>query len=155
MELTAEANHETGCPKLKFEPGMRRLLDGFLTSCKHGQAVKVKITRLRASKTDQQNRMIWGLLIATIKACLDDRGIDLGTLMPSANIPEGQPVPRDVIMQILYATCNDVGDQGERKTLGKMDVVETSRFFEKCRNYVASAWGIIVPDPDQNWREKL
>ena len=140
--------------RLKFSEVMRGLWKSFLQSCKPGQALSLEIKRLRPNKSHQQVKMIWGLLIESIKRELDDRGIDLGTLIPAARVPHGIPCPREVIMSILYATCNDVGDQGERKTLSKMDIAEAGRFFEKCRNYVAGAFELDIPDPDPRWQQK-
>lgn len=139
--------------KLTFSPAMRGFLESFLKSCKPDQTVIVSLKKQRKKQTDAQRRTIWGLLIGTISNSLDEMGIDLGCLVPHADIPDGQPIPKDVIMAILYATCNDVGENGERKTLSNMDIQETSLFFEKCRNYVASRWGVVVPDPDPFWRE--
>ena len=155
MKLTATVQTIDGSARLQFAPGMRKLLDSFLQSCKDGQAVTLEIKRLRAKGTYQQCKTIWGLLVMSIKHGLDEMGVDFATLISSDKMPPGLPVPKDVIMQILYATCNDVGDNGERKTLSQMDIVERMRFFDRCRDYAASAWGIIVPDPEPNWREKL
>ena len=81
--------------------------------------------------------------------------MDLATFLNSPLIPAGLEVPDDVIQAVLYACCNDVGDDGERKTLSKMDTIEASRFFEKCRNHAASAWHIEIPDPSPTWTKEV
>ena len=83
----------------------------------------------------------------------DERGWDLAAIIPALKIPTGYPVPRDVIASILYATCNDVGESGERKTLSKMNTTEASKYFERCRDYPAIRWRIAIPEPNPNWKE--
>ncbi len=85
---------------------------------------------------------------------MDERFWDLATIIPEAKIPDGYPVPISVIESILYATCNDVGDNGERKTLSKMNTIEASRYFDKCRNYAAIRWHIQIDDPNSEWNKK-
>ena len=112
-----------------------------------------RIDRVAKPKTHQQVKMHFGLVVSMIKYAFDERGIDLATLIPSVKIPPGRPVPKDVIQQILYACCNDVGDEGERKTLSKMNTIEASRFFDACRDHAARIWRIQIPEPNINWKE--
>ena len=139
---------------LTVPPGIAALRSGVLSSLKPGTAVKETLKRSLPNKTHQQVKMLWGLMIATLKQEFDERGYDLKALMPAARIPDGIPIPRDGIMSMLYATCGDVGPNGERKTLSKMDIAEAACFFERCRDYAASAWGIQIPDPDPNWQQR-
>jgi len=126
----------------------------FIASLKPGQVVVETLKLYRKPKTDQQVRTIWGLLIETVKQGLDEMGFDMAVLFPTAQIPPGIPCPREVLMQVFYAACNDVGEMGERKTLSQMNTIEAATFFDKCRDHAASVWGIVVPDPDPNWRMK-
>ena len=112
-----------------------------------------RIDRVAKPKTHQQVKTHFGLVISMIKYAFDERGIDLATLIPGHKIPPGRPVPKDVIQQILYACCNDVGDEGERKTLSKMNTIEASRFFDACRDHAARIWHIQIPEPDKDWRK--
>jgi hypothetical protein len=75
-------------------------------------------------------------------------------LMPGLKVHPGYSVPADVLQQLFYATCNDVGDNGERLTLSKMSTIQASHFFEKCRDYAANQWHIFIADPDPNWKGK-
>jgi hypothetical protein len=125
----------------------------FLASCKPGTVVKETLLRHRPEKTHQQVKLIWGLLIEHVKKGLDAMGFDLATLFPTAQVPPGVPCPREVLMQLFYACCNDVGENGERKTLSQMNTVEAAAFFEACRDHAARTWGIIVPEPDPNWKQ--
>jgi hypothetical protein len=133
---------------------MAQLKENYLRRCKDGTQVAISIKRIRPGKTHQQVKCHWGLVVGTIRQEFANRGMDLATFLNSPTIPEGLEVPADVIQAVLYATCNDVGENGERKTLSQMNTVEASLFFEKCRTYTASAWDIQIPEPNSNWREK-
>ena len=141
--------------RLIYPPVIAGLRDSFLKSCKPGTVVKEKLTRQYPKKSQQQIKTIWGLVIEMVKREFDDRGWDLNILLPTANIPSGIPVPRDVFKTVFYAACSNVGDQGERRTMSEMNILEMSRFFENCRDHAARTWGIVVPDPDPAWRDKL
>lgn len=136
---------------LMFSEAQQRLRTEFLNSLGMSNVIE-KITRVSKPKSHQQIKMHFGLVIMTIKYAFDERGIDLASLIPGNKIPPGRPVPKDVIQQILYACCSDVGDEGERKTLSKMNTIEASRFFEACRDHAARTWHIQVSDPDKDWR---
>lgn len=139
--------------KIAISPEQLSARDAFLSRMKDGTIVKVTIVRVVAGKTAAQVRCHWGLVINTIRREFEDRGMDLATFLKSPSIPEGLPVPTDVIQAVLYACCNDVGDGGERKTLSKMNTIEASRFFDRCRDYAASAWRIVIPEPNSMWKQ--
>ncbi len=141
--------------QIVMSPQMAALKDNYARRMKDGTKLIIKVTRVTRSKSHQQVKTHWGLVVGTIRREFENRGMDLATFLGSPTIPDGLEVPADVIQAVLYATCNDVGEHGERKTLSKMSTVEASVFFDKCRNYAASAWNIQIMDPDTNWREKI
>ena len=145
----------TDSHQIRYPPAIAELHDSFLRSVKPGTAVKVMMTRFYPKGTHQQKKMIWGLLMESVKRGLDEMGFDLSVLAPTAKIPPGLPIPREVLKEVFYATCGDVGPEGEYRTLSQMDIVETGTFFDKCRAYAAGVRNIQVTDPDQNWRETL
>lgn len=147
MEFVAKVKDGT----LLLSPDMAEMRNAFVRKMKDGTLVRIALTRVGKDKTLQQLRCHWGLVVGTIRREFEDRGMDLATFLRSDTIPEGQPVPADVIQAVLYACCNAVGDAGERKTLSKMNTAEASRFFEACRNYAAAAWNIQIPDPNPAW----
>jgi hypothetical protein len=150
MEFTAH----TKDGKLIMSRDMADMRDHYVHKWKDGTQVRIEIVRVGRNKTVQQLRTHWGLVIGTIRREFDERGMDLATFLRSETIPEGQPVPADVIQAVLYACCNDIGENGERKTLSKMSTWEASQFFDRCRNYAASAWNIQIPDPAPTWKEQ-
>ena len=139
--------------RIEMSPATQGLYENFLRRIKTGADVTVEVKRVGRNKTVQQCRTHWGLVIGTIREQFRHRGMDLATLLNSPTIPDGLEVPADVIQAILYATCNDVGPNGERKTLSRMDTIEASAFFDKCRTYAASAWDVQIPDPDPAWKQ--
>lgn len=141
--------------KLMMSTEMGEMRDAYINNFPDGTQVRISIKRIGRNKSVQQVRCHWGLVIGMIRMEFDDRGIDLRTFLKSERVPPGIPVPADVIQSYLYACCNDVGDDGERKTLSKMNTVEASRFFEKCRNHAASEWSVAIPEPDPNWRMQM
>lgn len=140
--------------QLIFSPETARLKDAYVQKLRESEVILVSIKRVRHAKTLQQLKCHWGLVVGTIRREFADRGMDLATFLNSPTIPDGLEVPTDVIQAVLYATCNDVGENGERRTLSRMSTVEASAFFSKCQNYAASAWGVQIPEPDPAWKEK-
>ena len=140
--------------QIVLSPTIAALRDQYLRKFKDGTPILIRLTRITQGKTYQQVKCHWGLVIGMIRQEFANRGMDLATLLGSPHIPEGIEVPPDVIQAILYATCNHVGEAGERKTMRQMDTFEQSRFFDNCRNYAATAWQIEIPDPDPLWKLK-
>lgn len=137
--------------QIVLSPAMAAMRDNYTRKLKDDTPVRITLLRIAKNKTIQQLRCHWGLVVGTIRNQFRERGMDLATMLGSPTIPDGLEVPSEVIQAVLYACCNDVGDDGERKTLSKMNTVEASRFFDKCRNYAASAWDVQIPDPDPFW----
>ena len=151
MEFHGTAN---GSTQLTYPPAIAELRRTFLESVKPGTLLKETITRFYPKASNQQKSMIWALLIGEFKRALDERGIDMATLFPLAQLPPGLPCPPKVLMEWLYAAYAKIGPDGKMVTLGRMNVEEAATFFEECRNYLATTWHIQVPDPDKEWRTK-
>lgn len=140
--------------RIVMSPQMIALRDNYVSRLKDDTPVTVDIKRITRSKSNQQVKCHWGLVVGMVRQQLSERGIDLATFVGSKTIPVGLEIPAQVIHLMLEATCNAVGENGERKDLSVMDTIEASRFFENCRVYAAGAWDIQIPDPDPRWFEK-
>lgn len=125
-----------------------------LANYKDGTRIVEIIKREVHAKSWEQVKMHWSLTVGTIKAAFDDRGVDTSALIPHAKLPTGTPVSRGLLQEYIYAVCPIFDDDGNRITLSKMSTVQASEFFESIRNYFASNWGIVIHDPDPNWRDK-
>ncbi len=149
----------TSLHTLKHSLGTELLITGFLGSVKPGTTIKTTMVRHYPARSNQQLKMVFGLLLNTIKSTFDDRGWDVALLFNDEDIPSGLPVEVDDIKRKLYLCCGNVGPEGKHKTLGRhrgeepMNVEEAARFFEKCRTWAAGKWQIQIPDPDPNWKD--
>jgi len=123
---------------------------------KDGTMITAEYKILRPSKTSQQVKTHWGLMINTIIAKVSDDGIDTSKflkLMVRPDLPTGIPLTKDFLHELLYILCPIFDDEGKRITLSKMDIEQASRWFDMCMNLMASR-GIYIPDPDPNWKDK-
>jgi len=129
--------------KLCFPETQSGLRTQWLTTLKADARVEEKLTRVRRSKSHQQVKCHWGLVVGMIKQKFDDDGFDV----------MGVPISRDQIQKVLYAKCGAVGDDGEHLTLSKMSTVQASMFFEHCTRWASAQLGLYIPEPDVNWRD--
>ena len=120
-----------------------------------GKFVKERLLLKTALRTNQQIKCHFGLLINTVIAQANDDGLDTSSfleLLVKDDLPTGVGLTKDFLHELFYCVCPVYRD-GQRITLSRMTIEEASRWFEECRNLLASR-GIFVPDPDPNWREK-
>ena len=140
--------------RLSCDPAWAAQRSHYLSTLPDGASVIETLRREGKPKTNAQVRTHWGLVVGFICAWCDANAIDLAELLHSEAIPPAVPVTKDVVQDILYAACNDVGEDGQRKTLSQMSTKEASDFFERCRNFAAHRWQIVIPEPDPNWKDK-
>ena len=117
----------------------------------------LEIHKAKKYKTNQQTKTHFGLLINSVIAQANDDGVDTSNflkLLLQDDLPTGVGLTADFLHQLFYACCPTVNSEGKRITLSKMNTIEASDWFERCRNLLASR-GFYVNDPDPNWREKL
>ena len=126
----------------------------FFKKCKEGQRVCGEFKIERKSKSWSQVKCHWGLMVLTIKESFDDRGIDTSYLLKGVDKPTGNAVSKDLIHDYLYSVCPMYAEDGERITMSdeRCTTVVAMKWFDECRNYVASSWGIHIPDPRPDWR---
>jgi len=132
------------CQKLKFEPATRELMNIWLKSLPPGQIVSVEISKPKVKRSDPQLKAFWGMIMTAAREAMTEQGWDC----------MGVPLADEQIKKLLYHYCGGVGSEGRMVRLSKQNVQECSEFFERCRNWLAN-FGIIVPDPDRNWRDKI
>lgn len=117
-----------------------------------GAIVRREITRVFPGRTHAQLGAIFGLCMRMILDDFEDRGVDLATFLKNENIPPGLPVTIPVLKEYLYAVCGDVGPNKEHKRLSTpMNTQEASVFFDNIRRHAASAWHVVIPDPQPRW----
>ena len=119
---------------------------------KDGTPVVKSLTVPRQGKTNQQVRAIWGLLMAMTLNELNDKGYDTSFLL-NISEPTGNPITKEQLCTYLYEVC-PIYSEGIKITLSKANIEEAAKFFEDCRNFIASQWGIHIPDPNPEWSKK-
>jgi hypothetical protein len=126
--------------------------ESFLKSLKDDTKVIETLRKEGKSKSWEQVKCHWGLVISTILSSFSDNGWDTSILLNLAN-PTGVEVSQGLLQEYLYAACPIYNETGERVTLSKMTTVEASKFFDDVRNYTASQWSIFIPEPRKDLKE--
>ena len=118
-----------------------------------GAAFKSSLVVPRDDKTYQQVKAQWGMVIGMTIEELDSRGYDTSFIY---NLPKptGIAIKPRQLQDYLYVVCPTYAEDGRELTLSKMDIQQASQFFSECRDYLASQWSIVIPDPDPNWRNQ-
>ena len=140
---------------LTLSPLQLKLRRDYLKNMKDDTPVSEEIKPIRKGKTHQQIKTIFGLAIATILDEFEDRGIGTDELL-GLEIPTGNPVSKGMLKEYLYSVCTIYSEDGKRITLSHKDCTTkcASDFFDAIRNFMASQWGVYVPEPDPNWNVK-
>lgn len=130
--------------KLCYAPDQLKARRDYLKSLE-GQMVRETIAKYYQPKSNQQLKAWWGLFAKMVKAEFDYQGIDTSYLLKLDN-PTGIPVSTELLKEYLYGVCPCYQD-GKRVTMRDMDTKQMATFFEECRNFAASQWHIVVPEP--------
>lgn len=142
-------------PKLIYDAINAELLHEFEAQAPNGH-YDVDIRKANKPKTHQQVKTHFGLLINSIIAQANDEGVDTSSflrLLIQDDLPTGIGLNKDFLHQLFYVLCPTYDSEGRRITLSKMSIEEASKWFERCRNLLASR-GFYVDDPNPNWRTK-
>jgi len=126
----------------------------YMDSLKEGTEVSVTYKTIGQAKTHKQVKTHFGLVIATILEAFNDRGWDTSILLGGGT--SGVPVSKGLLQEYLYIVCPMYDDDGNRITLSNKNVtsVKCSQWFDDIRNYAASKWYIVIPDPNPEWRKE-
>jgi len=106
-------------------------------------------------KSHKQVKTIFGLMIADTIAQCNDLGVDVSALLKYLvnDIPKGKGITKDLLHSLMYIICPTTDEEGRRVTLSKMNTKQAYELFESFRNIMAPL-GVVIPDPDPQWREK-
>lgn len=121
-----------------------------------GKPVTEILKKTVKSKTNRQVRTHFGLLIKTVIIKANDEGIDTSkflNMIVQDDLPSGVGLTIDFLHQLFLNVCPVYDDDGKKVTLSKMNTEQASKWFDECRNLLASR-GIYVDEPDPNWQEK-
>lgn len=139
----------------RISPADRKTRDDFIAEAKDG-CYTVEIKRSKKSKSNQQVKAHWGLLVNTILSHADNEGFDTSALlrwMIRDDIPTGVPICKALLQQVLYMVCPIFDENEKRVTLSDMTPEQASRFFNNCRDFLANR-GLYIPEPDPEWKTR-
>jgi len=119
-----------------------------------GKPVTEILKKTVKSKSSQQVKAHFGLLVNTVIARANDEGIDTSEflkLLVRGDLPTGVGLCQKFVHELLYVLCPCTDEEGRRITLSKMTTTQAAEWFDRCRNLLASR-GIYIPDPDPEKR---
>ena len=122
----------------------------WLANQKEGVEIVDTLQIARHNKTNQQVKTYWGLAMQMAVSEFDSRGYDTSYLL-RIDKPTGIGITKDMLYEYLCNVCPIYDEEGQRITLSKTTIKEMTKFFNDCRNYMASQWSIIIPDPNPDW----
>ena len=131
-----------------------KIIDDFWAKAPAGRYT-VEIKRIPKEKTHKQVKTIFGLLINTAILEANEKGIDTSEfvkLLTDDSMPNGVPLTKDFLKELLYICCPIFDEQGHRITLSKASTKQANKFFEDCQNLLSSR-DIYIPDPNPNYKE--
>ena len=139
--------------RLTLSTTQREQRERFISSLKEGVLIRETLQKAEVSKTHAQIKAIFGLAMALILDEFENRGWDSSIIL-GGDVPTGVPVSKVLLKEYLYVVCSICDDEGNKKSLGRANIEQASKFFEDIRNWSASKWQIVIPDPDPEWRKK-
>ena len=137
--------------KLVFPAFIKEERRKYWERIKDGSEVEESLSVKRPSKTQSQLGAIWGLLMSQAVSELEDRGYDTSFIY---NLPKptGNAITKEDLCKYFYAAC-PIYSAGKIVTLSKANTIQASKFFEDVRNWMASQWSIVIPDPNPNFKK--
>lgn len=139
--------------KMVYPPAVAEKKRRYWNNVPEGATVKSSLVVPRKAKSYDQLEMIWGLMIAKAVILLEDGGFDTSYIY-NLDKPTGNAIKERPLCNYLYEVCPIYNEDGKRITLSGSDTKQASQFFEECRNHLASKFGIVIQDPDPNWKDK-
>jgi len=142
--------------KLEMPAIQRHFREKFIESIPDGKEVVETVKIVRKSKTKNQLGAHWGLAMRQATTELEDRGYDTSFLL-NIDKPTGIGIDEKLLCEYMYNVCPLFNDSGKRITLSHKDCDTkiASKFFNDCRDFMASQWAIVIADPDPNWNKEL
>lgn len=131
--------------KITLSAVQKQLRDRLLAEMKNGQLVKETLIKEGRSKSSNQVKSHFGLVVEMIRKRFEDMGIDVCGICPN----------KLMIHDILKKCCGGVGELGENLGLSEMTTTQASKFFENCRTWAATQLQLDIPDPNPNWNKDI
>lgn len=138
--------------ELYLSPVMAELKRRFIASLEDETPIEIQIKVFRNPKSQKQLGAIFGLMLK--QACLEmeDLGLDTSYLF-KLDKPTGIKIDTDLLKEYAYSVCPIFDENGEKITLRDSNTEQAAKFFEDFRAFLASQFGIVIPDPDPMYKE--
>jgi|GEM_PF-2026696 len=113
--------------------------------------VKVTVQMDRADRSDEQNAALFGVAYPPIMEHTGYRKEELHEVFCRAYFGEVEhEIARRKITRPKRTTTTD--ELGRRDVINKLDFAS---FYSFVQQVAAEHWGVIVPDPEKNWRDRM
>lgn len=139
--------------KDKLELDSKELFAEWVKHIKEDERGLMTISNIPRPKSTKQNRAYWGMIIERIVREFEDLGID-SSYIYNLPIPTGTPITKEQLHHYFYAIFPQFNEKGEVITMSHKDwsMKHSHDLFENIRNFMASQYGIVIEDPDPEWR---
>jgi hypothetical protein len=118
----------------------RREFDDQIRQLREGCEVEIEVTRRRASRSMQQNRYYWGVVIQMLSEYTGFVPDEMHDVLKAKFIPK------------KLALCDGNGEVQDEFVLGgstrKMNKNEFGEYVESIRRWAAETLDLVIPDPD-------
>jgi hypothetical protein len=138
--------------ELKLHPAMDEAKRRWIASLKDETPIEITLSKITNHKSQKQLGAYFGLMLTAAIIELDDRGYDTSFIL-RIDKPTGIPITKDGLKDYLYSVC-PIYRNGESITLSKANMEEAAKHYDDCRNFLASQWGIVIPDPDPMYKQQ-
>lgn len=119
----------------------RAAFNSAISGLKDGWEVELQVTRLQATRSQQQNRYFWGVVIKAISDYTGYGPDETHELLKQMFIPKE------------LAILKGNGDVIDRFVMGgstrSMDTVEFGHYMERIKEWAAQELDIYIPDADE------
>lgn len=114
-----------------------------------GQTVEVTIKRLRRSRSNEQNRYYWGVVVAMVTQALND----IGNNEIKPNNPDSAGVVHEFLKNKFLPPVIACDAQGQELRLPpstrKVTTVEMMDYIAEIQQWAAEYLSINIPDPGE------
>lgn len=121
----------------------RREFDQQIAHMRDGCEVEIEVTRRRASRSQQQNRYYWGVVVHLVSEYTGFAPDDMHDWFKAKFIPK------------RLAVCDGNGEVRDELVLGgstrKMNKLEFGEYMETIRRWAAETLDVVIPDPDPDY----
>lgn len=139
--------------ELKLHPAMDEAKRRWIASLKDETPIEITLSKITNHKSTKQLGAYFGLMLTQAVIWLEDNGYDTSFIL-RVDKPTGIAITKDALKDYLYSVC-PIYRNGEPITLSKANMEETAKHYDDCRNFMASQWGLVIPETNPNWKAEL